>query len=126
MKANVVCDALRMAIWQRRPQSGLIVHSDRGSQYASKAHRRLLRSHGFIGSMSRKGNCFDNAVAESFFGSLKQERVQWRNYQTRYEAQQDVLQYITMFYNSYRLHSYLGYKSPNQYEAEMENMKKVA
>mgnify|MGYP005752769831 CR=1 FL=1 len=63
---------------------------------------------------------------ESFFGSLKQERVQWRNYQTRYEAQQDVLQYMTMFYNSYRLHSYLGYKSPNQYEAEMENMKKVA
>ncbi len=125
MKANVVCDALRMAMWQRRPPNGLIVHSDRGSQYASKNYRRLLKAHGFVGSMSRKGDCWDNAVVESFFGSLKQERVQWRNYQTRYEAQQDVLQYITMFYNSYRLHSYLGYKSPNQYEAETENMKKV-
>lgn len=126
MKAHLVCDALQMAIWQRRPQSGLIVHSDRGSQYASKEHRRLLQTHGFIGSMSRKGNCWDNAVVESFFGSLKQERVQWRNYQTRYEAQQDVLQYITMFYNSHRLHSYLEYKSPNQYEAVMAKKRKVA
>ena len=65
-------------------------------------------------------------VVESFFGSLKQERVQWRNYQTRYEAQQDILQYITMFYNSQRLHSYLGYKSPNQYEADMANLKEAA
>ena len=70
--------------------------------------------------MSRKGNCWDNAVAESFFGTLKQERVQWRNYQTRNEAQQDVMNYITMWYNSHRLHSYLGYKSPNQFEFEMQ------
>ena len=126
MKARLVCDALQMAIWQRRPQSGLIVHSDRGSQYASNEHRRLLQTHGFIGSMSRKGNCWDNAVVESFFGSLKQERVQWRNYQTRYEAQQDVLQYISMFYNSHRLHSYLGYKSPNQYEVVMAKKRKFA
>jgi putative transposase len=118
MKAQLVCDALRMALWQRRPGAGLIVHSDRGSQYASKAYRRLLKAHGFIGSMSRKGNCWDNAAAESFFGSLKQEKVQWRQYQTRYEAQQDVLKYITMFYNCSRLHSYLGYRSPMQYEAE--------
>jgi transposase InsO family protein len=107
MTAQLVCDALKMAIWQRRPDAGLIVHSDRGSQYASKAYRRLLKAQGFIGSMSRKGNCWDNSVAESFFGSLKQERVQWRHYQTRYEAQQDVMQYITMWYNSRRLHSYL-------------------
>ncbi len=126
MKALLVCDALRMAVWQRRPKAGLIVHSDLGSQYASKAYRQLLKAHEFIGSMSRKGNCWDNAVAESFFGSLKQERVQWRHYQTRLEAQQDVLNYITMFYNSYRLHSYLGYKSPSQYEAEMVMLKKVA
>lgn len=126
MKAGLVCDALQMAIWQRRPKTGLIVHSDRGSQYASKAYRRLLRVHGFIGSMSRKGDCWDNAVAESFFGSLKQERVHWRHYQTRYEAQQDVLDYISMFYNSYRLHSYLGYKSPKEFEAEIVNMKKAA
>jgi putative transposase len=72
--------------------------------------------------MSRKGNCWDNSVAESFFGSLKQERVQWRNYQARNEAQQDDMNYITMWYNSLRLHSYLGYKSPNQFEAEMQVM----
>lgn len=126
MKAQLVCDALRMAIWQRRPEPGLIVHSDRGSQYASKDYRRLLKAHGFVGSMSRKGDCWDNSVAESFFGSLKQERVHWRNYQTRLEAQQDVLNYISMFYNSHRLHSYLGYVSPNQYEAEMVEMKKAA
>ncbi len=126
MKAQLVCDALTMAIWQRRPAAGLIVHSDRGSQYASKSYRRLLKAHGFVGSMSRKGNCWDNAVAESFFGSLKSERVHWKHYQTRKEAQQDVLNYISMFYNSYRLHSYLDYKSPNQYEAEMAELKKVA
>ncbi len=126
MKARLVCDALRMAIWQRQPQGGLIVHSDRGSQYASREYRRLLEIHGFMGSMSRTGNCFDNAVAESFFGSLKQERIHWRHYQTRQAAQQDVLQYISMFYNSHRLHSYLGYKSPNQYEVESEILKKVA
>jgi transposase InsO family protein len=126
MQAKLVCDALRMAIWQRRPQAGLIVHSDRGSQYASKAYHTLLKAHGFIGSMSRLGNCWDNSVAESFFGSLKQERCQWQHYQTRYEAQQDVLQYIAVFYNSQRMHSYLDYKSPNQYEAEAAKMMKIA
>ncbi|MCE7914450.1 MAG: IS3 family transposase, partial [Nitrosomonas sp. PRO4] len=126
MKARLVCDALRMAIWQRQPQAGLIVHTDHGSQYASRQHRKLLGIHGFVGSMSRTGDCFDNAVAESFFGSLKQELIHWRHYQTRFSAQQDVLQYISMFYNSHRLHSYLGYKSPNQYEVEIENVKKVA
>jgi putative transposase len=120
MTAQLVCDALIMAIWQRQPKAGLIAHSDRGSQYASKAYRRLLNAHGFVGSMSRKGDCWDNAVAESFFGSLKQERVQWRNYQTRNEAQQDIMNYITMWYNSLRLHSYLDYKSPNQFEIEMK------
>jgi putative transposase len=126
MKAQLVCDALRMAIWQRRPGAGLLVHSDRGSQYASKDCRRLLKAHGFVGSMSRKGDCWDNAVAESFFGSLKQERVHWRHYQTRLEVQQDVLNYISMFYNSYRLHSYLDYVSPNQYEAQMLELRKAA
>lgn len=126
MKASLVCDALRMAIWQRKPPPGLIVHSDRGSQYASDAYRLLLNTHQCIGSMSRKGNCWDNAVAESFFGSLKQERVQWRNYQTRIQAQLDILDYITIFYNSYRLHSYLEYRSPKQFEAEMLELKMVA
>ena len=75
--------------------------------------------------MSRKGDCWDNAVVESFFGSIKQERIQWRHYQTRSEAQQDILNYITMFYNSYRLHSTLDYKSPNQFETEMKALKKL-
>jgi putative transposase len=126
MKAQLVTDALRMALWQRRPKPGLVVHSDRGSQYASKAYRRLLKANGFVGSMSRKGNCWDNAVAESFFASLKKERVQWRHYQTRVEAQQDVLNYIAMFYNSRRLHSTLGYTSPNDYEAVTTKLKKAA
>lgn len=126
MKAQLVTDALRMAIWQRKPGAGLIVHSDRGSQYASKAYRRLLKAHGLIGSMSRKGDCWDNAAAESFFASLKKERVQWRHYQTRLEAQQDVLDYMTMFYNSQRLHSYLGYQSPNKFESALVEMKKAA
>ncbi len=126
MKAQLVCDALTMAIWQRKPKAGLIHHSDRGSQYASKAFRKLLKVHGINGSMSAKGDCWDNAVAESFFGSLKQERVHWRNYQTRYEAQQDILNYISMFYNSTRLHSTLDYVSPNNYEKQLTEMKKAA
>jgi putative transposase len=126
MKAQLVCDALKMAIWQRRPKAGLIHHSDRGSQYASKAFRRLLNAHGIQGSMSRKGDCWDNAVVESFFGSLKQERVHWRNYQTRHEAQQDILNYISVFYNNYRLHSTLGYVCPSEYEQQLIEMKKAA
>ena len=120
MKADLVCDALKTALWQRKPGRGLIVHSDRGVQYASRPYTQLLSQYGCVGSMSRKGNCWDNAVAESFFGSLKQELVQWKNYQTRLEAQQDILGYIAMHYNSKRLHSFLGYMAPNQYEAQGE------
>jgi transposase InsO family protein len=109
-----------------KPAAGLIVHSDRGSQYASKVYRQLLKMHSFIGSMSRKGNCWDNSVAESFFGSMKQERVQWKSYQTRYEAHKDVLNYISMFYNCNRLHSYIGYRSPMQFELDMLELRKVA
>ena len=126
MKAQLVCDALTMAIWQRKPKAGLIVHSDQGVQYASHQYRRLLKQHGFVGSMSKKGCCWDNAVAESFFGSLKQERVHWRNYRTRYETQQDVLNYITMWYNSQRLHSYIDYQSPNDFESKKREVKKAA
>ena len=116
MTSRLVCDALTMAIWNRQPEEGLICHSDRGSQYASKEYRKLLLQNGFLGSMSRKGDCWDNSVVESFFGSLKQERVHWENYQTRHDAQQDILDYIVMFYNSTRLHSTLDYRSPNDYE----------
>jgi transposase InsO family protein len=85
-------------------------------QYASRPFRKLLKTHGIKGSMSRKGDCWDNAVVESFFGTLKSERVHWRSYQTREEARADIVEYITMFYNSRRLHSYLGYQSPDDFE----------
>ena len=118
MTTGFVLDALNQAICQRAPSGAdkLIHHSDRGVQYASWAFRKLLDAHGIAGSMSRKGDCWDNAVVESFFGSLKSERVHWRSYQTREEARADILQYVTMFYNSHRLHSYLGYQSPNDFE----------
>jgi transposase InsO family protein len=126
MKAQLVCDALTMAMWQRQPKTGLIIHSDQGVQYASHQYRKLLKSNDFIGSMSKKGCCWDNAVAESFFGSLKQERVHWKNYPTRYEAQQDVMNYICMWYNSRRLHSYLNYQSPNDFEERIETLDMVS
>jgi putative transposase len=119
LTSNLVCDALRMALWARRPAQGSLTHhSDRGVQYASKAFRALLKAHGIAGSMSRKGDCWDNAVVESFFGSLKSERLHWRSYQSRDEARADIVDYITMFYNSRRLHSYLGYQSPDQFETK--------
>ena len=126
MKASLVCDALMMAIWQRSPSKGLVVHSDQGVQYASDKYSKLLKAYGLIGSMSKKGCCWDNAVAESFFGSLKQERVHWNNYVTRYDAQQDILNYITMWYNSHRLHSYLDYSSPSAFEMMNVYLRKVA
>jgi len=126
MQSTLVCDALQMAIWRRRPPSGeLIHHSDRGVQYASKPFRQLLEQHGIHGSMSRKGDCWDNAVAESFFATLKSERIRWRNYATREEAKKDIIDYIVMFYNSRRLHSYLNYESPNDFERNGV-LKKVA
>lgn len=97
MKALLVCDALTMAIWQRKPKAGLIIHSNQGVRYVSHQYRWILRLYKFVGSMSIKGCCWDNTVAESFFGSFKLERVHWRNYQkNRYVDQQDVLNYITM------------------------------
>ena len=117
LTSSLVCNALKMACWSRRPPKGqLIHHSDRGVQYASGAFRKLLKNHGIEGSMSRKGDCWDNAVVESFFGSLKSERIHWRSYQSREEARADIVEYITMRYNSRRLHSYLGYQSPDQFE----------
>ena len=117
LTSTLVCDALQMALGSRRPPKGqLIHHSDRGVQYASDAFRKLLKAHGIEGSMSRKGNCWDNAVVESFFGTLKSERVHWRSYQSREEARADIVEYIAMFYNSRRLHSYLDYQSPDGFE----------
>lgn len=122
---KLVADALRMAVWHRKPAPGLIFHSDRGSQYCSNDFQKLLKTYKMICSMSRKGNCWDNAVAESFFGSLKMERIFHRNYQTREEARRDIIDYIEMFYNSRRIHSYLGYVSPREFESR-HILKKVA
>lgn len=116
MPAQLVCSALQMAIALRQPKPGLIVHTDRGSQYASQAHRDLLARHGAIASMSRKGNCWDNAVMERFFLNLKMERVWQRSYANPGEAICDITQYIVGFYNTHRLHSTLGYRSPADFE----------
>jgi transposase InsO family protein len=113
----LVQKALQMALGRRGPVPGLLHHSERGSQYACHDYQRLLAFHGIRGSMSRKGECLDNAVAERFFGSLKRERADQRHYATRQEASADVVDYIEMFYNSTRKHSSLGYRSPNAYEA---------
>jgi putative transposase len=112
----LVQKALEMALGRRMPSAGLVHHSDRGSQYASHAYRNLLADHGIVCSMSGKGDCLDNAVAERFFGSLKREWTSHCDYATRREAKDDLIAYIEMFYNSRRKHSYLGYVSPNDYE----------
>lgn len=116
MPAELVCTALQRAIAARQPKPGLVMHSDRGSQYASEAHRALLAKHGLIASMSRKGNCWDNAVMERFFLNLKMERVWQRSYANHSQATTDITDYLVNFYNPIRLHSTLGYRSPNDYE----------
>lgn len=125
MPAELVCDALHMAVQQRQPAAGLIVHSDRGSQYASAQYQAYLAGHGFICSMSRKGNCWDNAVAERFFLNLKMERVWQRNYANHAEAKMDIADYIVGFYNTERLHSVLGYLPPTVYERKMAAEKPI-
>lgn len=118
MHAELVCAALQLAIAQRQPTPGLIVHSDRGSQYASALHQALLARHSLVGSMSRKGNCWDNAVMERFFLNLKMERVWQRDYANHAEAMTDIADYIVGFYNSVRLHSKLGNLPPNAFEQQ--------
>ncbi len=112
MTAELVIGALRQAVETRRPGAGLIHHSDHGSQYASAEYQRLLTSYGMRSSMSRKGNCYDNAPIESFWGSLKTELVHHRRYAMRREAEREVLEYIDMFYNRQRRQARLGYLSP--------------
>ncbi len=114
--AELACSALRMALQSRQPAPGLLVHSDQGCQYTSDAWRRLLAQHGARPSMSRRGNCWDNAVAERFFLNLKMERVWRRDYANHTEAARDITDYILGFYNERRVHSTLGYLSPNAYE----------
>lgn len=116
---QLVLDALHMALGQWRPQPGLIHHTDQGRQYSSTAYVETLRKHGMVQSMSRKGNCYDNAVAESFFSSLKNELVHHCSFKTRDEARTAVFEYIEVFYNRQRRHQSLDYVSPVAYERSM-------
>ena len=118
MFSSLVIDALNMAISSRCPASGLIHHSDRGVQYASDAFQAVLDAHEYSGSMSYKGNCWDNAVAESFFKTLKAELINHRRYATREEAILDIFEYIEVFYNRQRKHSTNGYLSPIKFEEQ--------
>ena len=118
--------ALKKAIWRRRPEQGLMIHSDRGVQYASADFRAELKAHKFIQSMSRKGNCWDNAVAESFFHTIKTQLIHHRQFQNTFEAEQAIFNYIEAYYNRRRKHSTNAYKTPAFYELEWEKMKKAA
>jgi putative transposase len=117
MRTDLVAGALRMAIARRSPGEGLLHHSDRGVQYASDGYRALLAANGIACSMSGKGDCYDNAVMESFWGTLKAELVNHQRYATRDEARASIFEYVEVFYNRTRLHSSLGYVSPEQFEA---------
>ena len=118
MTADLVCDALKMALWRRGFPKGTIVHSDRGSQYCSGAYRKIIADHGQRQSMSRKGNCWDNACVESFFGSLKVEAIQYEPIMDRETMRQAVFEYIEVDYNRTRRHSALGYLSPEEFESQ--------
>jgi len=126
MRAELVIESLDMAVSHRKPPAGLIFHSDRGIQYACDDFRDELRRHKMIQSMSRKGNCWDNACAESFFSTLKSEEVFRRRYATRAEARFYIFEYIAVFYNRKRTHSFLDFLSPEKYELLMNGFKKVA
>ena len=119
MRAELVKDALKMAVARRKPGKGLLHHSDRGSQYACGEYRALLESQGFMCSMSRTGNCYDNAVMESFWGTLKTELVYQEHYKTREQARPSIFEYVEVFYNRVRRHSSLGYVSPEAFEAAL-------
>src|SRR4051794_5089601 len=111
-----------MALQRRRPEPGLIHHGDRGVQYASKPYREVLARHGIRQSMSRRGNCLDNAPMESFFASLKREHVHQAHFRTRAEARAAVFEYVEVFHNRQRLHSALGYRTPAEARAGMEGI----
>jgi len=122
LRKKIVIDALQMALGRRKPEPELMHHSDRGCQYASGDYRKLMNKHKIRCSMSRKGNCWDNAVMESFFRTLKVEAVYQTRYRTREEARADIFDYIECFYNTIRIHSSLGYLSPVEFEKRSEEM----
>ena len=116
LSAELVIKALMMAILHRNPEQGIIFHSDRGSQYTSSSVREMLKSYQMTQSMSSTGNCYDNAITESFFHTIKTELTFWNSYQTREEAKRSIFEYIEIFYNRQRLHSAIGYLSPVEFE----------
>jgi putative transposase len=122
LRAELCLDALVMALQRRRPLRGLTHHSDRGVQYAAEPYRRVLERHGIKQSMSRRGNCLDNAPMESFFASLKKEHVHHTRFHTRAQARAAVFEYVEVFYNRQRLHSALGYRTPAEARADMEGI----
>lgn len=117
MATEIVLDALLMAVWRRKPKQAVIIHSDQGSQYGSDDFVCWCQDHNLTPSMSRRGNCYDNAVAESFFSSLKKERIRRKIYSTREEAKSAIFDYIEVFYNRKRRHSHLDQMSPMAFEA---------
>ena len=125
MKAKLVNDALTMTIWKRKPAKGLIWHTDRGSQYASESHKTILKDHGIIQSMSRKGDCWDNAVAESFFATLKTELTNHYQFKNQTEAKNVIFEYIEVFYNRIRIHSANNYLPPVEFEKQNRNLAKT-
>ena len=124
MRSKLVNDALTMAIWKRKPRKGLVWHTDRGSQYASDSHRAILKDHGIIQSMSRKGNCWDNAVAESFFHTIKTELTNHYQFKNQTEAKNVIFEYIEVFYNRIRIHSANNYLAPVEFEKMNGYLKK--
>ena len=122
LRASLVTEALAMALAQRRPPRGLVFHSDRGCQYTSAEFRGLLASHGLVQSLSRPGQCWDNAVAESFFATLKEELLYRGAWPTRVAARRAIFEYVEVFYNRQRMHSTLGYLTPVAYEARRRDM----
>ena len=116
LDSDLVEKALKNALMDRKVEEGIIFHSDQGIQYASESFRKLLKAHGFIQSMSRRGNCYDNAVTESFFHTLKTELIKRNKYKTREEARRSIFEYIEIFYNRKRLHSSIGYRTPFEFE----------
>jgi len=125
MTTDLVLQALLMAVWRRKPKQAVTIHSDQGSQFTSREWHSFLRQHNLEASMSRRGNCHDNAVAESFFHLLKREPIRPRSYPTRKAARQDVFDYIEMFYNPKRKHTNNGMLSPVDFEFRQQKMDKA-